>query len=121
MVTREAKQVWVPSFIYLQSGPISATEAVTGRNVQGEISEIKRIAHLPLQLGAGLSHQLGVIDQTVLGSVVLRLQSLPGKQSERETQSRGLLIAGGDIRVTMTSHIIVRDDQDDQQCRTCDL
>ena len=79
MVTSEAKQVWDPRFIYLPSGPISATEAVTGRNVQGEISEIIRNAHLPLQLRAGLSHQLGVIDQTVLRSVVLRLQSLRGK------------------------------------------
>ena len=37
----EAKQVWDHRFLYLPSGPISATEAVTGRDVTGEISEIK--------------------------------------------------------------------------------
>ena len=33
-------------------------------------------AHFALQLGAGLSHQLGVVDQPVLGRVMLRFQGL---------------------------------------------
>ena len=84
----EAKQVWDHRFLYLPSGPISATEAVTGRDVTGEISEIKNsFSHLPLQLGAGLAHQLGVVDQTVLRSVVLCLQSLRRKQSELKSKA----------------------------------
>ena len=38
--------------------------------------------HLALELGAGLAHQLGVVDQAVLGSVMLGLESLKGMRDE---------------------------------------
>merc|ERR1719318_1951929 len=66
----------------LHLGPVLDTKVSVGFiaksvHTRGKSSlSSKHTAHLSLQLGAGLPHQLCVVDETILGGVVLGLQGL---------------------------------------------